>query len=116
MAYRNRGGVTAEPFADAGDIVHTIAHSRKSGSGPLSASEPIWSGANASGHFVEGEGRRCRLQWHTIHLSALDDLDLTRCDALKMDIMGSALNALAGAKSTIFGYQPRLLLSAYRRH
>lgn len=112
-----------EPNADsaaqiktANTVVHAAALSRKSGFGTLSSREPAWSGANASGHFVTENADGVIDSGMQVRLVALDDLNLTRCDALKMDIEGSELDALAGAENTIRAHKPKLMLSAYHRH
>jgi FkbM family methyltransferase len=45
----------------------------------------------------------------------VDELKLTRVDYIKMDIEGAEQRALAGARSTLARFHPRMALSAYHR-
>lgn len=49
-----------------------------------------------------------------VNMIAIDDLELSRCDALILDIEGWELEALAGAEKTIERFHPFLHLEASR--
>lgn len=114
--------ISFEPNSDAARqidpanaLVHVAGLSDKSGTGVLAPTEPTWAGSNASGHRLVSNVDGNVGDGMTVRLVALDDLALERCDVIKMDIEGSELDALEGARKTIRTHQPNLLISAYHK-
>ncbi len=71
-----------------------------------------FSGDGLTGH-VDGEGE---LEVRAVAVDdVVDDLALGRVDFIKMDIEGSELDALAGARRTIARFGPKMALSIYHR-
>lgn len=105
----------ARQIDPANALVHVAGLSDQSGTGVLKSTEPTWGGSNASGHRLVSNVDDDESDGVKVRLVALDDLALERCDVIKMDIEGSGLDALEGARKTIRTHQPNLMISAYHK-
>lgn len=67
--------------------------------------------------FSAQAGRNSRLSGtgNTVQVTDIDSLDIP-ATFIKMDVEGSELKALAGAKNTIITHQPKLYVCAYHRN
>lgn len=57
-------------------------------------------------------GKVCPNLNGSVELLTIDELNLPRCDVIKADVEGAELDVLRGARRTIAGYLPRLILEA----
>ncbi len=69
--------------------------------------------------FFSNQGSRSRVIKtgnNSINVKKLDDLNLSSCSFLKMDIEGGEINALKGMKKTIKKYRPKIAISIYHKY
>ena len=81
----------------------------------------VWDKSNEVLSFIEGGGgsridqrNKCERKIGTTKIDdTVKSLSLPKVDFIKMDIEGAELNALLGAKNTIFAFKPKLAICLY---